>query len=190
MYLLTEFFLAEVEANGVNAMFENNVINWLVLIGFVIWIMSKNLPPMLKAREDNINLAISQAKEAREMAHNLLQKQESSVANAQAEEEAILSEARSLAEQMKVQIAEQTQKDNAEMNHKFAQAIQGERQLLVNELRQATIKAAVQLTEAQLQSQTNHEVKGQLLNQFMEQLETLNPKGSAVATQSFQSASK
>ena len=113
MYLLTEFFLAEVEANGVNAMFENNVINWLVLIGFVIWIMSKNLPPMLKAREDNINLAISQAKEAREMAHNLLQKQESSVANAQAEEEAILSEARSLAEQMKVQIAEQTQKDIA-----------------------------------------------------------------------------
>jgi hypothetical protein len=72
---------------------------------------------------------------------------------------------------------------------KFESAVAGERQLLVNELRQASVKAAIELTRGQLASQTSADVKANLLNQFMEQLETLNTK-SLVSSGALESVSK
>lgn len=83
----------------------------------------------------------------------------------------------------------QTKKDIDEMLHKFEVAVASERQLLINEMRAASVKAAIELTRQQLTAQTSPEVKANLLNQFMDQLESLNPK-SHVSAGSFETISK
>ena len=79
------FLLAEVEHSGLFGMFENNLINWLILVGFLGWVLGKNLPPAFKGREESINATLNQAKKAKEEAEALLEKQKAAVANAEKE---------------------------------------------------------------------------------------------------------
>ncbi|MFA7337806.1 MAG: ATP synthase F0 subunit B [Candidatus Obscuribacterales bacterium] len=183
------FLFAEVEHNQLFAMFENNVINWVLLVAFFWWVMAKNLPPVFQARDESINATLAAAQKARLDAEALLEKQKAAVANAEKEAEQIIVEAKTIAKEMQANLEAQTKKDIAEMLVKFENAVAGERQLLVNELRQASVKAAIELTRGQLASQTSAEVKANLLNQFMEQLETLNTK-SLVSSGSLESVSK
>lgn len=183
------FLFAEVEHNQLFAMFENNVINWVLLVVFFWWVMAKNLPPVFKARDESINATLAAAQKARTEAEALLEKQKAAVANAEKEAEQILVEAKTIAAEMQANLEAQTQRDIAEMLVKFESAVASERQLLVNELRQASVKAAIELTRGQLASQTSTEVKANLLNQFMEQLETLNTK-SLVSSGALESISK
>ncbi len=183
------FLFAEVQANPLFAMFENNVINWFLLVIFFWWVLAKNLPPVFAARELQINSTLEAAQRARLEAEALLAKQKAAVANAEVEAEQIVSEAKNIAAEMQATLEAQTKKDIAEMLVKFENAVAGERQLLVNEMRQAAVKAAIELTRSQLAEQTSAEVKAGLLSQFMEQLETLNAK-SIVATGSLESTRK
>jgi F-type H+-transporting ATPase subunit b len=185
------FLFAEAETNALFAIFENNVINWLLLVGFLCWVGAKVLPGVLKNREDAISNTLASALSAREESLKLLARQKEAVANAEKEAAEILSEAKQAASEMKANMEAQTQKDMDEMLTKFQAAVEGERQMLVNEMRHATVKAAVKLAEAQLRTQTTSEVKAQLLNQFMEQLGTLNPRSNALPSQQhFESVSK
>lgn len=183
------FLLAEVQHNELFALFENNLINWLLLAAFLGWVLGKNLPPAFKSREDSINSTLSAALKAREEAEALLQKQKTAVANAEKEAAQILEEAKNVAGQMQATMQAQTKKDIEEMLHKFETAVASERQLLINEMRAASVKAAIELTRQQLSAKTSSEVKANLLNQFMDQLESLNPK-SHVSAGSFETISK
>jgi len=183
-------FLAEVEhSSGFMSMFENNVINWLLFVGFIYWIMAKNLPPVFAGRETSIKTTLAAAEQARSEAEAYLIKQKEAVANAEAEADKILAEAKAAAKEMQASLEAQTQKDIAEMLTKFENAIASERQVIVNEMRQASVKAAMALAKAQLTHEVTPEVKANLLNQFMEQLETLNTK-SLVSSGALESVSK
>lgn len=184
-------FFAEVEAsNGFMSMFENNVINWLLLVAFLWWVLAKNLPPVFKGRDESINATLTAAKAAREEAEALLTRQKAAVANAEKEAEQILAEAKAAAQEMQKSMEEQTQKDIAEMLKKFESAISSERQMLVTEMRQASVKAAMQLAKGQLSSAVTPEVKAQLLNQFMEQLDTFSSGAGQTVSKASLQASK
>ncbi|MBS1990863.1 MAG: hypothetical protein JSS86_24225 [Cyanobacteria bacterium SZAS LIN-2] len=170
------YLAAEVaETSGIMGMFENNVINWLLLVAFLWWVMSTKLPPVFKGREESINATLLQAQKAREEAQALLEKQKTAVANAEAEAENILKEAKHAASEMQLAIEKQTKKDIEDMLHKFESALASERQVLVAQMRQAAVHAAIDLTRAELASRVTPEVRANLLNQFMDQLETMNP---------------
>ena len=68
--------------------------------------------------------------------------------------------------------------------------IAAERQMMVTEMRQASVKAAMELAKGQLASAVTPEVKSQMLNQFMEQLETLNTRSQSMPTSASLSATK
>jgi F-type H+-transporting ATPase subunit b len=184
------FFFAEVaEHAGFMGIFENNLINWLILVAFFWWIMSTKLPPIFKGREDSITATLVHAQKAREESQALLEKQKAAVANAEAEAENIVKEAKHAASEMQKAIELQTKKDIEDQLHKFESALAGERQMLVTELRLAAVQAAIELTKGQLASKVTPEVKANLLNQFMAQLETLNT-GRSVSSSSLESISK
>jgi len=105
----------------------------------------------------------------------LLEKQKTAVANAEAEAENILKEAREAATEMKSAIEKQTKKEIEDMLVKFEGALAGERQVLITQMRQAAVHAAIELTRNELASRVTPEVRANLLNQFMDQLETMNP---------------
>jgi F0F1-type ATP synthase membrane subunit b/b' len=184
------FFFAEVaESGGIMGMFENNLINWLLLVAFLWWIMATKLPPVFKGREEGIGATLAQTQKAREEAQALLERQKTAVANAEAEAENIIKEAKHAAHEMQVAIEQQSKRDIEDMLHKFEGALASERQVLVTQMRHASVKAAIALTEGQLSTQVTPEVKANLLNQFMAQLETLNVN-SVSSGASLESASK
>lgn len=184
------FFFAEVgESAGIMGMFENNVINWLLLVAFLYWVMATKLPPVLKGREEGIKATLAQAQKAREEAQEQLSRQKTAVANAEAEAENILKEAKHAAHEMQVAIEEQTKKDVADMLHKFESALAAERQMLVSQMRHAAVHAAIDLARVELAGRVTPEVRANLLNQFMGQLETLNP-GNPVSSSTLESISK
>jgi F-type H+-transporting ATPase subunit b len=184
------FFFADVaEHAGIMGIFENNLINWLLLVGFLWWVMSTKLPPVFKGREDSIKATLDHALKAREEAQALLEKQKAAVANAEAEAESIIKEAKHAASEMRLAIEEQTKKDIEDMLHRFETALATERQALVTEMRHAAVQAAIDLTRGQLASRVTAEVRSNLLNQFMDQLETLNPD-HPVSSSSLESIAK
>lgn len=173
----------QVAMSVTDALFDwkSNVLNWLILVGGIVWFAQKNLPSMFASREQSIQESLNAAATSRQEAQQFLQEQKGRVANAEKEASQILSEAKQVAEQMKTQIQEQTKKDLVDLENKFEGAIENERRVLVTEMRAAAAKAAVELSEAYLAGAVNQEVKGKLLNQFMEQLDTVNSNEKRLA---------
>jgi F-type H+-transporting ATPase subunit b len=171
---LTNFLLiaAETEEKSFSLFdFSNNVLNWVVLVGLVIWIWNKVTPNMFQSRHENIERELREADKQRIEAEKFLADQQTRVANAEAEAGKILQEARHLAQELKTQMQEQTVKEIEEMRVKLENAVVNERQMAVNEMRQAAAKASIELTKQILPSLMTEPVKNKMLNQFIEQLD-------------------
>jgi F-type H+-transporting ATPase subunit b len=174
------FFFA-VESAGfldqAKELFENNLINWVLLVVGLVYLYNKFVPPMFVQREERIKAAIADAAEAKRQGEELLAEQKKRIENAEAEQKQILAEARHLADTLKLQMEAQAKADSAQLLTKIEQQIANERQAAVTELRQAAAAASIKLTEQILPSLLDGEAKAKLLNQFIEQLDTMSGSG-------------
>lgn len=162
-------------------LFENNVINWLVLVVLLIVLWNKVTPAMFAKREESITTALREAAEARAQAEALLKEQEAKVANVEQEVAKKKADAQALAEELSVQRQKQTEKDLADLTLKLQNQISTERAVAVTELRGIAAKAAIHLTEQALPSMMNDSIRGKLLNQFMEQLDSSTSQRSSLS---------
>jgi F0F1-type ATP synthase membrane subunit b/b' len=111
------FFFAVENVGGfeaAKALFENNLINWLVLVAAIVYLWNKYVPPMFKAREEQIENSLKEAALAKKQGQELFQEQKKRVENAETEKKQILVEAKELAEQLKLQMEAQALKDRRE----------------------------------------------------------------------------
>lgn len=159
--------------------FDNNFINWLLLLVFLGWLIQKNMPGVFKSRRESIESEIRAAALARQEGEAFLEEQRKKLANVEAETKQLIADAKTAAQQSASLIEEQTSKEMGELLLKFESSIANERQLLITEMRQAVVKAAVAISEEQLRSQVNEKVKGELLNKFMSQLDTIAQTGDS-----------
>jgi F-type H+-transporting ATPase subunit b len=165
-------FLATVEqSNSLFALFENNLINWLLLIVLLFWLGNKYLPGAFRSRQNSIETMLREASQARAEGIAFLEAQQKKIANAEKEAEKILVDARHMAEQMRTQLEEQTRRELDDLRLKVEQQIAGERQVAITQLRAAAASAAVALTEATLASHVTAQTRQRLISQFVEQLE-------------------
>ena len=160
-------------------LFDNNFINWLLLLAFLGWLIAKNLPPVFTSRRQSIEMEIASAKTSKEEGEAYLEEQRKKVANIEAETKQMIADAQKAAQLSASLIEEQTSKEMGDLFLKFESSIQNERQLLVTELRTAVVKAAVVISEEQLRNQVNEKVKGELLNKFMSELDTISSMGES-----------
>ncbi len=182
------FFFAETahEFNPVELFtnFKTNLVNWLILMGLIIWAWNKAVPGILDKRAKNIDEALDQARKSREESEKFLADQRSKLANAEAEAAKILSDAKDAATAMKADLEAQTEKDMQTLVQKFESSIASERQMLVNEIRTQAVHAAIALSKGYLASNMKTEDKEQMVNQFLEQLDTLESQGEQKKTKS------
>jgi F0F1-type ATP synthase membrane subunit b/b' len=121
-------FLATVEqSNSLFALFENNLINWLLLIVLLFWLGNKYLPGAFRSRQNSIETMLREASQARAEGIAFLEAQQKKIANAEKEAEKILVDARHMAEQMRTQLEEQTRRELDDLRLKVEQQIAGER---------------------------------------------------------------
>lgn len=153
------------------ALFENNLFNWVVLLGAVFWLCGKFMPGMFSTREENINTALQDAARVRAEGEAFLEAQRQKIANAEKEMDNILAEAVQVANEMRQQMESQTQKEMNDLRVRIEQEIANERQLAISQLRTAAAKAAVRLSEAALPAAITDGSRARLLEQFVDQLE-------------------
>lgn len=153
--------------------FKNNLVNWLILVGLIVWAIQKAVPAMVEKRAKAIDEAIEASNKAKTEAEEFLKEQTEKVANAEAEAANILEEAKVVAVQMKKEMIAQTESDIASLKHKFDAAIENERQVVVTETRKAAVKAAMKLSEGYLRSNISDSQRAVLMNQFVQELDSI-----------------
>ncbi|MCA9805988.1 MAG: hypothetical protein KC777_28665 [Cyanobacteria bacterium HKST-UBA02] len=157
-----------------NFYFQSNIINWLLLAFLIYWGWSKAVPAALAKRARTIEDTLAGAANAREEAQTQLNEQMRKIEDAQAEAEKIIDEAKAVAERMKADIEEQTRKEIAQMEEKFEAAIASERHLVITQMRQAAVRAAIELSSEYLKNNITEADQKLLLSQFMEQLDSVS----------------
>ncbi len=162
--------------------FKSNVINWLFLVGFLIYAWSKMVPPMLEKRAKSIEDAIASSKQTQAESEAFLKEQKGKLDNAQKEADKIVDEAKVVAQQLKAEIESQTKREVADLEKKLEAAIDNERLMIVTEVRSAAAKAAVELSRVYLEKNVTEADNKRLLTQFMQQLDSLSgPEGTSFA---------
>jgi F-type H+-transporting ATPase subunit b len=171
------FLFAELEhSNWVASLLQpqSNLINWLILVALLVWLAGKYLPPIFQVRKAAIESELIAARRAKENAAKALEDQKQKVAAADREVDGILAEAKQIAEQMRLEMDKQTDKDVVEVLKKFDLALANERQMAISETRAIVIRAAIKLAEASLRSAMTEQARDKLLTQFVEQLDNLS----------------
>lgn len=169
------FFLAAIHNEGsVLELFSNNLINWLVLVGLIVWMWNKYMPATLAQRKNGIELALQNALAAKQEGEVFLAEQKKKLEQAEKESDKIVSEAKQVAKQMKVELEAQTQKDLADFAVRIDHDIATQRQMAITELRAQAAKAAIALTEKALPGVMNQTNSTRLMDQFVNQLDSLN----------------
>ncbi len=176
------FFLAEVHHEQPGLMdvvldFKSNVINWVILVGFLFYGINKLVPPMLAKREASIKEEINVAERIKAESDAFFLEQKQNLENAQRESENIVDEAKTLAETMKTEIKNQTTREVADLQRKLEAAIANERQMIVTEVRSAAVEAAVKLSRSYLEKNVDEADNKRLLSQFVAGLDTLSGPG-------------
>jgi F-type H+-transporting ATPase subunit b len=162
------------DANPLVMAFTTNVANWVILVILLFLLWNKVAPPMFRQREEGVNRALEEARRAKEEGQKFFEEQSKRIANAEKEAAHILEEAKAIAAAMQEDIREQTKKDTADTLRKIEQAIAGERNMAINQLRSQAATAAVRLAEATLKSAVTGTHQKRLMTQFVDQLEALD----------------
>ena len=158
---------------SLNALFESNLINWLLLVAFLVYLWMKFMPGIFKDREDRITTALREAEQARLEGRKFQEEQQTRIANAEKEAENILVEAKQMAERMKTEMSVEMRKDADSLQKKIDQQIATERQMAITELRSQAATVAIRLAEASLPGAITPNVKNGLQDQFIKQLDSI-----------------
>jgi F-type H+-transporting ATPase subunit b len=97
--------------------------------------------------------------------------------NAQKESDKIVDEAKTVAQQMKAEILNQTTREVADLHRKLESALANERQMIITEVRTAAVEAAIQLSQGYLEKNVSESDNKRLLSQFMQELDSLSGPG-------------
>lgn len=179
-------FFAEVEHHQPGLVdvifdFKSNVINWVILVGLLIYGINKLVPPMLASRERAIRDDLNSAAKVKAESDAFFLEQKQNLENAQKESDKIVEEAKTVAQQLKAEILSQTTKEVADLEKKIESAIANERQMIVTEVRTAAVEAAIHLSRGYLEKNVSESDNKRLLSQFMQELDSLSTGGESFA---------
>jgi len=163
----------EAHQDLMHQIFSNNIINWVILVGVIVYFWNKFMPPIFAARHQRIQGAIDDAAHAKRDGEDFLQEQKQRIANAETEAKKILEDAKQTAASMKQQESEVIKKEIAELEKKLEQQIATHRQMVITELRSQAAVAAVRLAEASLPGAITDNVKKGLQERFVSQLDQI-----------------
>jgi len=167
------FLFAEVGHENIVAAlldFRSNLLNWILLIGLLIWAIKKYLPSFIAQRQQAINNELELAIKTRKEAELALAGQKEKIEKAEQEAEQIVLEAKQAAARMSEDLKQQTETDIAELRKKFEMAAHNEKQAAILEMRSIVAKAAIKLTEENLRSNLTEKNKTKIAHEFMGEL--------------------
>lgn len=157
---------------GLKHLFENNLINWIILMLLLAYMWAKVTPGIFAARKARIDASLNEAEQARIEGLEFAKKQEAIIANAEEELKKILEDSKQVAATMSAEINKQTEIEVKSLRERIDQQIANEQQQAITEMRSRAATVALRLAEASLPGAITDSAKARLLNQFVDQLES------------------
>ncbi|MGA7954053.1 MAG: F0F1 ATP synthase subunit B [Gloeobacterales cyanobacterium] len=168
MNLAWPILLSEAETGsfGLNFnIFQINLINFLIVLAFLIYVGRGYLGKILGDRRTQIEEEIRTAEQAKAAAEKELAQAKQNLAQAQQEAQQILARGQENAQQIRAKILADTEREAARLQESALKDIEGERQRVINQLRAKLVADALALTEQQLPSQLTEDTQRRLLDQ-------------------------
>lgn len=153
-------------------LFENNLINWILLMCILAYMWMKVTPGIFAARKERIDASLNEAEKARIEGLEFAKKQEAIIANAKIELKKILEDSKQIAATMAAEIKKQTENDVKSLSVRIEQQIANEQHQAITEMRSRAATVALRLAEASLPGAITDSARTRLLSQFVDQLES------------------
>lgn len=157
--------------------FHSNVINWLIVVAFVIWLIKKaNVVGMLKSRQEQVAQSIAKAEETKAQAEEVLAKAQESVKDLDSEVSKILDDANSSAASMSEKIKNDTEQKLEEINKNLQKTIEVEEKSAAEEVLRGLSKEAFDVASGKIKDALNDELHQKYIHNFIDSLDETKVK--------------
>lgn len=136
---------------------ESNLINFLVVLGLIIFFSIKYLPSLSKNKQNQILKNLEDAKEARKAAEEKLKELEKKIEEAKEESKKILIEAESSAEKLKLQIDTEAKKQSESIMSALERDLEAAKAVSIEEIKRSILNAALKLAEEKFKNSSGNE---------------------------------
>lgn len=169
----TFYYLATEKSGGFGLntdILETNLINLLLVIGFLVVVGRKFLSNLLNERRTRIEQEIKDAENRKAQAVAALTEAQKNLTQAQEKAKQIKADAEATALRVNAEILTEGEKEIERMKVSAGQELDSEREKVVADLKQTIARLALEKAEQQLKDTLNEQTQGKLISNAVGQL--------------------
>ncbi len=147
---------------------------FVIFLTLLFVLMKWAFPPILgyaQAREERIQKALDDSRQAREEARLALEEQRRDLARAREEAQAIITQGKQDAETLRQELLARTQEEQQEMLERAKRDIEREREQAVESLREEAVEITIAATSNLLHRRVDSEEDRRLVREFLDRTE-------------------
>jgi len=163
------------ENDALNIIFHSNVLNFIIVIVFIIWVIRKaNLAELIAKKQAEIAEMIKNAAEEKKIKQNQLSATIQKVGNVKEEMLKIIDEGEQVANNLSESILEDAEKQSEDMHKKAVMSVGNEKQLVSNEVMTKITGAAFCIAEEHIKQAIDERLHRKYIDEFINDLETMH----------------
>ncbi len=157
--------------------FHSNVINWVFVVAFVIWLIKKaDILGVLKSRQDQVMQNIAKAEESKLEAQKTLEEARKNTEELGSQVARIMGEAKVSAASMSEKIQKDTEQKLEEIHKNLQKTIDVEEKSAAEEILRGVSKEAFELASGKIKKALNDELHHKYINNFIDSIDETKVK--------------
>lgn len=169
---MNHLIIASSDVSTIEYIFYSNIINWFLVVLFVVWLLKKfNVLSHIANIQQRIVDKIKSSEDEKKEKELLLYETTDKVRNTDKEADEIIKEAKDFAKKLSSDIISDAESDVQEHNKKIDNIIDVEKSVAKNELKSEISKAALIIAEEHIKQALDEELHNKFINEFINDLD-------------------
>ncbi len=157
--------------NIMTYIFNSNVINFLIVFAFVVWLIKKvKLGEMIEKKCSEIAESIKNAEDEKKFKQNHLDATKIKVANVQQEITKIIDEGKQVANSLSFSIKKDTEEKSEDLHKKAVASLETEKQVISSEIMTQVANAAFYIAEEHIKQAIDDRLHRKYIDEFIENI--------------------
>ena len=162
------------EESAINIILHSNLLNFIIVIIFLIWVIRKvNLSDLIAKKQAEIAEMIKNAIEEKNIKQNQLLVTKTKVSNVKQEVLKIIDEGEQVANNLSDSIMEDAEKQAEDMHKKAVMSVNNEKQVVTCEVRAKITGAAFYIAEEDIKQAIDERLHRKYIDEFINDLDTI-----------------
>ncbi len=158
--------------NAINVILHSNLLNFAIVIVFLIWLAKKaDLSALIAKKQGKIIESISNAEDEKKIKQNHLHVVKNKISNVEQEVLKIIDEGEQVANNLSENILEDAEKQSKDMLHKAKLSINNEKQMVSGEVETKITTAAFYIAEKHIKQAIDERLHTKYINEFIDNLD-------------------